>query len=145
MRVQHPSYHVIVCGSKAQFSSMVIPISQWYQSNFCFINEYCLSTRLFFYIKRTNVKSLNTKYEFFFFNLIPRHFIFKSDFILIFLFFLWIFFIITLDLFFKLIFLFYPLTLNWLIIFWFCVIFLIALILILWPRLRILNVSMGWH
>jgi hypothetical protein len=60
-RVQHPSYHVIVHGSKAQVSSMVIPISQLYQNNFCFINEYCLSTRLFLQ-KRTDVKSLNTKY-----------------------------------------------------------------------------------
>ena len=47
-QVQHPSYHVIVHGSKAQFLSMVIPISQGYQNNFFYINEYCLSTRLFF-------------------------------------------------------------------------------------------------
>jgi hypothetical protein len=51
MRVQHLSYHVIIRRSKTQFSSMVIPISQRYQNNFCFINEYCLSTRLFFFRK----------------------------------------------------------------------------------------------
>jgi hypothetical protein len=56
--VQHPSYHVIVHGSKAQFSSMVIPISQLYQNNFCFINENCLSTCLFYLQKRTDVKNL---------------------------------------------------------------------------------------
>ena len=61
-RVQHPSYHVIVHGSKAQFSSMVIPISQRYQNNFGFINENCLSTCLFYLQKRTDVKNLNTKY-----------------------------------------------------------------------------------
>ena len=37
---------------------MVIPISQRYQNNFCFINENCLSTCLFYLQKRTDVKNL---------------------------------------------------------------------------------------
>jgi hypothetical protein len=66
-RVQHPSYHVIVCGSKAQFSSMVIPISQRYQHNF-FMNEHCLSTRLFFI---ENDRYQKFKYQIWIMSIIP--------------------------------------------------------------------------
>ena len=59
-RVQHPSYHVIVRGFKAQFSSMVIPISQRYQHNFLWMNIVC--RHVSFLQKRTDVKSLNIKY-----------------------------------------------------------------------------------
>jgi hypothetical protein len=59
-RVQHPSYHVIVRGSKAQFSSMVISISQRYQHNFLWMNIVC--RHVSFLQKRTDVKSLNIKY-----------------------------------------------------------------------------------
>ena len=59
-RVQHPFYHVIIRGSKAQFSSMVIPISQRYQHNF-FMND-IVCQHVSFLQKRTDVKSINTKY-----------------------------------------------------------------------------------
>jgi len=61
MWVQHLSYHVIIRGCKAQFSSMVILISQRYENNFCFINEYCLLKRLFFLIE--NDRCQKFKYQ----------------------------------------------------------------------------------